>query len=176
MKSAFIKAIVGTFVCASYAVAQNCPPAPRNLRSNDFFQWCKDQGGTVEQRVGGQPGDLICRCPVKPPAPIAPQVALWVGLPTLTAGLAAGAQAMSEASQTPEEAISGASEGKDSKIGEAAVTGALVGLGIAAVAYTAVKVGKFQPGPVTRNTPWWRRARISSGVDRTGATRVGLTW
>ena len=83
---------------------------------------------------------------------------------------------MSEASQSNEELISGASEGKESKIGDAAVAGAVVGLGIAAVGFTIAKVAKLQSGPVRRDAPWWRRTRIATGMDRRGATRIGLTW
>lgn len=172
-----LKAFVGTVVFASYAIGQNCPPPPRFERQNDFFTWCTEVvHGTPVPAPNGRPGDLICKCAAKSAAPISKEVARWVGIPALFAGAAGGFQAVSEASKSNEELISGASEGGDSKIGEAMLVGAGAGVVVAAVSFAVEKVARFQPGPLGGNAPWWRRTRMLAGPGRSGTTRIGFQW
>lgn len=177
MRPAVVNGLVATAMFASYALAQNCPKAPRDLPSREFFAWCQSVGGEPVAYPGGQPGDLWCKCKEQKAAPagtISPQVALWVGAPVVGAAVFGGIQAAAEASRSNDELINGAAEGQESKIGQAAAVGAAVGLGVAAVGWSITKIAKWQPAPV--GAPWWRRTRIVTGVDRRGATRVGLGW
>lgn len=172
-----LKALAGTLVFASYGIAQNCPSPPRFERQNDFFKWCTDVArGTPVPAPNGRPGDLICKCSAKSAAPISKEVARWVGIPALFAGAAGAVQAVSEASKSNEELISGASEGGDSKIGQAMLVGAGAGVVVAAVSFGVEKVGRFQVGPLGRDVPWWRRTRMMAGPGRRGTTRIGLQW
>ena len=176
MRSAVLLGSLATTLLASLTLAQTCPPAPRNLASNDFFDWCTK---TVNGRIvpGPRDGDLMCVCDrpgASAPNNLAPAMILFVGLPVTTAAVFAGIQAMSEASQSADDAISGAEQGKESQIGKAAVVGAAVGLGAATVGWTITKIAKWDAVPA--GAPWWRRTRLVTGIDRRGAAQVGFAW